>query len=188
MLNEENVVQATEEEVTVQEEAVATEEVAPVEETAVAEETVFEEVSEDIAVIQRHNEAVAYLRRKDCEMLTTLRDHLGENIRLHNILARINAEIDRLKALLKTPKPKTKVFLIIFAISLTAPSSITLRTITVTVQAKSSSVSRYSLASESIRPIETRGRVSTSAAMPAFQPRLSALMQAARKKGMTEGR
>ena len=116
MLNEENAVQATEEEVTVQEEAVAAEEVAPVEETAVAEETVFEEVSEDVAVIQRHNEAVAYLRRKDCEMLTTLRDHLGENIRLHNILARINAEIDRLKALLKTPKPKTKVLLIIFGI------------------------------------------------------------------------
>lgn len=70
-------------------------------------------VKTDVEVIQCRNEAVAYLRRKDCEMLTTLRDHLAENIRLNRILDGIRAEIERLKNLLLTPKPKTKVALII---------------------------------------------------------------------------
>ena len=60
-------------------------------------------------------------------------------------------------------------------------------TITANVQANSSSVSRYSLDSEIIRPMDIFGTVSTSAAMPAFQPRLRALAQAVRKKGRTEG-
>ncbi len=74
------------------------------------------ERTENVALIRRHNEAVTYLRHQDCAMLTTLRDHLKENIRLHKILDKINAEIDRLKKLLKTPKPKFKIMLVILAV------------------------------------------------------------------------
>ena len=49
-------------------------------------------------------------------MIATLRDHLGENIRLHNVLDNIKAEIARLKKLLNTPKPKFKFVLVIVAI------------------------------------------------------------------------
>ena len=73
------------------------------------------ERTENVALIRRHNEAVTYLRHQDCAMVSTLRDHLKENIRLHNILDKINAEIARLKKLLKTPKPKFKVMLVIVA-------------------------------------------------------------------------
>ena len=51
----------------------------------------------------------------------------------------------------------------------------------------SSSVIRYSLESAIIRPMECFGTVSTSAAIPAFQPRPMLLEQAVRKKGITEG-
>ena len=74
------------------------------------------ERKECVAAVRNHNEAVAYLRKQDCAMLTTLRDHLGENIRLHNVLARINDEIARLKNLLKTPKPKFKIALVLVGI------------------------------------------------------------------------
>ena len=74
------------------------------------------ERTENVALIRRRNEAVTYLRHQDCAMTTTLRDHLAENIRLHKILDGINAEIARLKQLLKTPKPKFKVGLVILAI------------------------------------------------------------------------
>lgn len=71
------------------------------------------ELTEGVILIRKHNEAVTYLRHQNCEMVTTLRDHLAENIRLHRILDKINAEIARLKKLLKTPKPKFKVGLVI---------------------------------------------------------------------------
>ena len=74
------------------------------------------EETEALASLRQHNAAVAYLRKQDCEMLTTLRDHLGENIRLHNILNQIKAESARLRKLLKTPKPKFKVFLLIIGL------------------------------------------------------------------------
>ncbi len=74
------------------------------------------ERSEGVVLIRKHNEAVEYLRHQDCEMLTTLRDHLGENIRLHNILSRINAEINRLKNVLQTPKPKFKFLLVLIGL------------------------------------------------------------------------
>ena len=77
---------------------------------------VFEKESEAVAVLRERNAAVAYLRKKDCLMLTTLRDHLGENIRLHNVLDRIKAEIARLKKLLETPKPKFKFLLVLIAL------------------------------------------------------------------------
>ncbi len=71
------------------------------------------ERSEGVILMRKHNEAVDYLRRQDCAMLTTLRDHLGENIRLHNILNGIKAEINRLKKILQTPKPKLKLTLLL---------------------------------------------------------------------------
>lgn len=74
------------------------------------------EKKEGVALMRRHNEAVAYLRHQDCAMLTTLRDHLGENIRLHNVLRKIKDEIARLKNLLKTPKPKFKIGLVFLGI------------------------------------------------------------------------
>ncbi len=115
MLNEENV--STE----VLEEAAeeAFEEIAEEEETAPVEicpEDPVMEQNEEVIAIRRHNEAVAYLRNQDCAMLTTLKKHLGENIRLNNILGGINREISRLKNLLKTPKKKLKIWLLIIGI------------------------------------------------------------------------
>ena len=74
------------------------------------------ESDETVVAIRHQNEAVAYLRNQDCAMLRILRDHLGENLRLHGILNEINAEIKRLNKLAKTPKPKIKIGLIILGI------------------------------------------------------------------------
>ena len=74
------------------------------------------ESDETVVAIRHQNEAVAYLRNQDCAMLRILRDHLGENLRLHGILNEINAEIKRLNKLAKTPKPKLKIGLIILGI------------------------------------------------------------------------
>ena len=74
------------------------------------------EKRESVIAIKEHNAAVNYLRKEDCKMIATLRDHLGENIRLHNVLDNIKAEIARLKKLLNTPKPKFKFVLVIVAI------------------------------------------------------------------------
>ena len=114
MLNEEyDVAESVEVETEAQEE--------PAEEETVEEETVEEEalvgiLKENVEKLEEHNDAVAYLRQKDCKMLTILKAHLGENIRLHKILDGIKAEIARLKALLNTPKPKLKILLIIFGV------------------------------------------------------------------------
>ncbi len=72
-----------------------------------------------VALIEERNEAVAVLRKRDCTMLTELRDHLGENIRLHSILDGINREIARLRELMKTPKPKIKTAMLVIGIILT---------------------------------------------------------------------
>ena len=72
-----------------------------------------------VALIEERNEAVAVLRKRDCAMLTELRDHLGENIRLHSILDGINRDIARLRELMKTPKPKIKTAMLVIGIILT---------------------------------------------------------------------
>ena len=110
MFNEENQVAETEE--IIKEEAEVQEEAA----RAAEEELIKGAIRENVEAIQIRNEAVGYLRRKDCKMLTTLKEHLGENIRLNKILDDIKAEIRRLQALLNTPKPKLKVFLIILGV------------------------------------------------------------------------
>ena len=115
MLNEENVSPEALEEVAEE----VSEEIAEEEETASVEictEDPVMEQSEEVRAIRRHNEAVAYLRNQDCAMLTTLKKHLGENIRLNNILGGINREIARLKNLLKTPKKKLKIWLLVIGI------------------------------------------------------------------------
>ncbi len=103
---------ANEETMTTEIECVENTDVQPTECTCVNEM----ENRESVVMLKEHNAAVTYLRKQDCQMLTTLRDHLGENIRLHNVLNRINAEIARLKKLLNTPKPKFKFVLVILAL------------------------------------------------------------------------
>ena len=59
------------------------------------------------SIIEERN-AIAYLREKDCSMLAQLQGYLKENIRLHGVLRDIQAEIARLKNLLRTPEPGIK--------------------------------------------------------------------------------
>ena len=114
MLNEEYTVSEAVEVATETQE----EPVEEVEEAVEEEEVLVGILKENVEKIEEHNDAVAYLRNRDCKMLATLKSHLGENIRLHKILDGIKAEIARLKALLNTPKPKLKILLIIFGVAI----------------------------------------------------------------------
>lgn len=69
--------------------------------------TVTESNPQVRSIVEERN-AIAYLREKDCSMLAQLQGYLKENIRLHGILNDIQAEIARLKKLLRTPAPKIK--------------------------------------------------------------------------------
>lgn len=87
-------------------------------ELSVSEDTESMERNEQVVCIRKQNEAVTYLRKRDCKMLTVLKDLLGENIRLNGILNGINAEIARLNELLETPKPKFKFVLLLVGLAL----------------------------------------------------------------------
>ncbi len=63
-------------------------------------------------------EATAYLRKRDCEMLSTLKGHLAENIRLNDILNQINQRISQLQQTMKTPKPRISVGSLVWGIIL----------------------------------------------------------------------
>lgn len=83
------------------------------------ENIVTNEIVADPAVkneIVKRRAAEAALRKEDCKMLARLKDILGENIRLHGILADINARIADINRKLKTPKPKIKKGLLFFGI------------------------------------------------------------------------
>ena len=92
---------------------------APIPEEVLLPDPFFaDEKTEEVVLLRKQNAAVSYLRQQDCAMLTTLRDHLGENIRLHNILSDIRDEIARLRKLLTTPKPRFKIWIFLIGLLL----------------------------------------------------------------------
>lgn len=66
----------------------------------------------------KHREAVNYLRKRDCEMLSELKGHHENNIKLWNIFSEIQGIIADLGNKLKTPKPKINKRMLIISLIL----------------------------------------------------------------------
>lgn len=63
-------------------------------------------------------EATAYLRKRDCEMLSTLKGHLAEHNRLNDVLNQINQKISQLQQTMRTPKPRIGLGALVWGIIL----------------------------------------------------------------------
>ena len=74
------------------------------------------ETNPHVENLLEERKAVDYLRRCDCKMLSELKEHLGENLRLQGILNDINLKNTNLNTELNRPVPKMKVLFLVFGV------------------------------------------------------------------------